>query len=135
MLRLKSTLDANGSHTDGVDRPNEYALSQPELFFPCQPGRSSESHPSRRCRCARKPDYIYSQSKHNTRMHLLIFLFHPVDAIVTRYVTSEISTFWKNNRAVVNAINALQLACARDIKSIPLNKREIYHERANNVGY
>lgn len=54
------------NRTDGVDRFNEYALSRRgnELFFPCQPGRSSESHPSRQ-RWRTQSDYIYNQDKHD----------------------------------------------------------------------
>lgn len=39
----------------GVASPNEYSLSRRELFFLCQLGRSSESHPSRQRWRTRNP--------------------------------------------------------------------------------
>lgn len=44
-----------------ADRPNEYA--RPGIVF--QPGRSSESHPSRQMLAHATSDYIHSQGKHD----------------------------------------------------------------------
>jgi hypothetical protein len=76
VARLKSTLGENGSRRRAargatVWRPNEYALSRGgELFFPCQPGRSSESHPSRDNVGARNPITFIAEANMTARATL-----------------------------------------------------------------